>query len=128
MKYSGTGITVKKYNKDGNQVGDTETKTWSSLGINPESNKSWTYTTGDNYAYKYVIEYTTEVDTTGKTTQVQVDNTVTTDGGKTSTGSGTVTPAGGEVKLFKNVEKVDVQNMEITYLQTSKASLCLRKV
>lgn len=104
MKYSGNGITVKVM--DGNTVIRTITQSWADLGIDPQSATSWSYTlpnTSDdrNNTYKYVISYTSDVDTTGKVADFNVDNTVHDDEGHNTSGSGTVPPGGESVSLKK---------------------------
>ena len=55
------------------------------------------------------------MDTTGATSIVIVNNDVTTDGGQQSSGSGSVTPTGGEVHVHKNVQNINIANREITW-------------
>lgn len=66
--------------------------------------------------YKYIVEYQVKVTgTEGLVEQITVSNTVQTDGDKSSTGTGTYTPATGELKLYKTAEKIDYENKEVTW-------------
>ena len=81
MTYSGDGITVKVYKADGTYV-ETRNIAWNELEEKTDS--TWTYRVPESdsdKAYKYVITYTTEVDTTGATTIVTVENDVHTEHG-----------------------------------------------
>lgn len=117
MKYSGTGIKVQVYDANGALVRTDDPVSWNDM--ESKSDSSWTYripASDAGHAYKYVITYTTEVDVTGKTGATQVENTVHTDGGKSSTGHGNVpTPPGNEVKLEKSVGDIDMKNREVTW-------------
>ncbi len=66
--------------------------------------------------YKYIVEYQVKVTgTEGLVEQITVSNTVQTDGDKSSTGTGTYTPATGELKLYKTANKIDYENKEVTW-------------
>ena len=67
MKYTGNGITVRRYDAAGAQVGSDENISWSELGVNPASAYSWSWTIPetDTETYKYVITYNTVVDGSG---------------------------------------------------------------
>ena len=116
MKYSGTGIKVDVYDASGTMVRE-DNKLWSDLTNKTDS--TWTYTvptTDAGKAYKYVITYTTDVSVKGKTGSTVVDNSVTTDGGKTSSGQGNVpAPPGGDVKVEKTVDNIDLENNEVSW-------------
>ena len=114
-KYSGTGIKVDVFDANGTQVRADEVA-WAQLAA--KSDSSWTYTipaSDSGKAYKYVITYETESDLTGKTSITTVSNGVATGGGQTSSGGGQGVPVGGEVKVHKSVDKVDLDNREISW-------------
>ena len=115
MTYSGTGIKVQVYDKNG--VVREENVAWGDLTAKEDYTWIYTIPTSDaGKAYMYVITYTTEVDTNDEVSQVVVNNEVTTDGDKKGSGSGTVTPAGGTLEVYKNVEKVDLENKKIDWV------------
>lgn len=97
-KYSGDGITLTKYNKDGNEVsGSKQTINWSTL-TNYTENSGWTYTLpNDTEAYKYVITYTTSTDKSNLSTNTNVSNTATVKNNEktldTANGSVTIGPS-----------------------------------
>ena len=104
MSYSGKGITIAVM--DGNSVIRTITKTWGELGVDTSSAKTWSYTLPNesddrDNTYKYVISYTTDVDTTGKIADFKVNNTVDDGEGHNYNGEGTVGPGGEKVVLEK---------------------------
>ena len=116
MKYSGDGLEINVKDRSGRLV-RTDHPSWSDLAHKDDG--SWTYqvpSSDAGKAYRYEISYTTVVDLTNQTTQATVKNTVTTDGGKGSTGEAHVTPIGdNKVEAYKSVEKVDYEAREITW-------------
>ena len=115
MKYSGDGITVKVTDASGNTV-RTDNVEWGSLSSKTDS--TWTYvipTSDAGHPYKYEISYTTEAETKDLKKLTNVDNTGTTDGGGSSTGTGQVGPIGGGVELKKEAGNVDKINKEVTW-------------
>ena len=60
-RYSGDGVTIKKYDSSNNLVG-TITKSWAELGVTDDSTKFNFNLPGDNQPYCYKITYTTESD------------------------------------------------------------------
>lgn len=104
MYYFGNGITVTVM--DGDYVVSNYSKTWQELGIDPTTAQTWSYTlpnTEDdqNNTYKYIINYTTEVDATGKIVDFSVTNEVRDDENHASGGSGNVTPGTDRVTFKK---------------------------
>ena len=107
MSYSGTGIHIEKYLKDGTLAGTSDVR-WGTNGL-ILNESSWTYTIPEADAeqnYRYVITYETEVDsdTFLKTTDVSntVENEYDTDWGTASVGT-----TGEEVEAAKSaVESV----------------------
>lgn len=79
MRYSGAGIHVEKYEKDGTRAGSSDIR-WGTSGLSDGSGGStWTYTipqSDENHNYRYVITYETEVDSNAFLTQTTVRNTV----------------------------------------------------
>lgn len=111
MKYSGDGIRVQVYNPDGT-VAETRNIRWADLENKTDS--TWTYKIPeDDGVYKYVITYTTEVDTSDATSIVTVENDVHTEH-KDDHGSSNV-PIDDVVKLSKKGTDVDLENKEITW-------------
>lgn len=113
MTCSGSGIIVQVYDKNG--LVRTYDVGWDSL--TQKTDETWTYTipgSDAEHAYKYVITYTTVVDTSSLVTDVTVNNEVHTDGDKSGHGSGQVGP-GQRVEVQKDVQKVDIEHKEITW-------------
>ena len=85
--YSGEGLNVKIYDKNGTLV-DTITPSWSELQSKTET--GWTYKLPENASktpYKYVISYTTETDVNNVLDDsVHIRNTATDGNGGTATG------------------------------------------
>jgi len=107
--YSGTGITVKKTDKDGNVT--TETIPWSDLTAKDDT--SWTYTPTDTEAYYYEITYTTLKDVGDQLQDLTVNNKVTYLGNDTpATGLIGIDP---ENKLTVEKSAVDVANDKIVW-------------
>lgn len=110
MTYSGSGITVNVYdsNAENAQPIRTDNPTWGNNGLvkterTEHVGETWTYTipTSDNgHNYKYVIEYTTEVDMSGQLNNIQVDNKVETED-KEASNNATVTPGDDRVEVQK---------------------------
>ena len=62
MKYSGDGITVRKFDTSGNQVGSDINISWTQLNVDKETTKEWTYSLPSEAGkYKYTIIYTADV-------------------------------------------------------------------
>ncbi len=60
--YAGDGIVVEVYNAK-HELVDTRPVSWSELGIDPATDKSWTYDipAEDTLPYEYVVTYDTEI-------------------------------------------------------------------
>lgn len=94
MRYSGRGIHIVKYRKDGSEAGTSDIA-WGAGGLSAsQGGSAWTYTipsTDAGNAYRYVITYETEVDSEDflKTTTVSntVHNEYDTDHGADSVGT-----------------------------------------
>ena len=100
MSYSGSGITVYKY--DGNTLVGSEVVTWNSL--TKDGNESWEYTIpSTDKAYHYVIEYTTEVDTSTLLSNHAISNGVEGPGGQSWAGT-TVDVGGNKINIQKDFE------------------------
>lgn len=116
MHYSGSGITVTVM--DGDQTVGSYTKTWEELGISDLSSAyTWRHVLPDdddakNHTYKYVITYTTEVDTTGRITDFQVGNTVDDEDGHPHDGEGTVQPGEDRVTIQKESEGFNAETSD----------------
>ena len=115
MKYSGSGITIAVTDAEGRLV-RTYSVYWEDL--ENKTDYSWTYSIpqeDEGKAYKYVITYTTEVETKDLTQFTNVDNTGTTPGGGSSTGGGQVGPSTEQPTIDKTLEEVDLENKEVTW-------------
>lgn len=116
MKYSGSGIQVEVYDSNGGNPIRTDNIPWSSLASYNDSSWKYQIPDGDSgKAYKYIIKYTTEADTTGINTITNVSNTGTSTGGSSSTGAGQVTPSGDSVSFTKKAVNVDRTENTITW-------------
>ncbi len=88
-KYSGTGITVKKYTADGNLV-EEKPISWTELKSHSETTWSYELPPKDGTPYKYVISYTTTSDISKTTVDTDIKNHADFDG-KGTDGSAHVT-------------------------------------
>ena len=92
MKYNGEGITIQRYDAQGNLAGDPFTVKWDELPAFA-ADSTWQYTLpNDTEPYKYVITYTTSVDNANIIDATSVKNTVTDDKDHTSSKTVTVKP------------------------------------
>ena len=118
MKYSGDGLTVNVYDS-GNNLVRTDNVAWDSLASKSDSNWVYTIPSSDSEnAYKYVISYSTEVDTSDVNTITNVKNKVETEGGRSSEGTGSVGPSGETVTFVKDCLGVDMNDMTTTWTLT----------
>lgn len=81
-RYSGDGVTIQRYDSNGNPVGDPFTWTWAKLNVTNDSPGFQFKLPGDNQPYCYKITYTTESDVSnvwdnaeGLTNKANVDGT-----------------------------------------------------
>jgi pilin isopeptide linkage protein len=111
MVYSGNGIKVTAYKADGKQAW-TKDVPWNQLNLknNKDADKSWEYTIPNtNEALRYVITYTTEVDTTECDHDWSLVNHVDDNGNGSDTGV-TVNPTDDKkVEVHKTAESHDFQ-------------------
>ena len=61
-RYSGDGVTIQRYNSNGDPVGDPFTMTWVELGVTDASTGFNFNLPDDKAPYRYEITYTTESD------------------------------------------------------------------
>ena len=61
-RYSGDGVTIQRYNSNGDPVGAPFTMTWAALNVTNASTEFQFNLPGDNQPYCYKITYTTESD------------------------------------------------------------------
>ena len=102
MRYTGHGIHVEKFNKDGTSAGDYSVS-WGQNGLtNGNNGNSWSYTipSEDTGNYKYVITYTTEVDSDTLLKTTEVKNKVSDEYGNAN-GGANVKPTGETVTAAK---------------------------
>jgi hypothetical protein len=112
MKYYGSGITVKVYDKNGNLV---RTDSINYRNLTSYSDASWTYTIpdSDTKPYMYEITYQTVVDqdnVDGGGTVITVSNDANGDSGSASVGPS------GEIGVTKAVESISTS--EVTWIST----------
>ena len=111
MHYSGDGIVIEKFafNQDGSTTSQgTKSLSWDQLGIDPETDASWSYTIPDDGKYKYVITYTTQVDVSGQNGNTYVNNSVTDQDYHTGGGGTNVPPGSAKIgvdKIFNTATK-----------------------
>ena len=96
--YSGKGITISKYDRKGVFRG-SEKAVWADI-LSPDG-KSWSYTLSDTKPYKYVIDYTAQVDISSADEALTLNNTVTDSYDKAETS--TQIKADSEVEISKKV-------------------------
>ena len=103
MRYSGSGIHIERYLKDGTPAGTSDVH-WGTDGLSASKGGSaWTYTIPETDAgsnYKYVITYETEVDSETFLIPTSVSNTVEDEYGSDH-GSTGVETTGEEVEASK---------------------------
>ena len=102
MRYTGHGIHVDKYNKDGT-LADAYSVSWGQNGLTDGNNGStWSYTipSKDTGNYKYVITYTTKVDSDTLLKTTEVNNKASDDYGSAD-GKANVEPTGETVTAAK---------------------------
>ncbi len=91
--YHGDGVKIECRNRK-NELVETRSLTWEDLGIDPATDKSWTYhIPEDDPIYEYRVRYQTRVLRDGLENQILVTNTVTGKCG-TATGMEPVDPLG----------------------------------
>ena len=61
-RYSGDGVTIQRYDSNGDPVGAPFTMTWAELGVTDDSTEFQFKLPGDDQPYCYKITYTTESD------------------------------------------------------------------
>ncbi len=110
MKFSGTGVTVRVQDAEGNDVRPAEKIPWNELTSHDDY--SWAYTIKDTEAYKYTFTYTTEVDRDRIYTTTELYNDVDVDGGGKKTGHRGIGPwtPDYELKVEKHPIKVDLNS------------------
>lgn len=111
--YYGEGIQVTCRDKDG-KVCAVRFIPWEDLGVNPETDKSWTYhIPEDDPVYRYTIVYQSVVSLTGKTQDFLVDNYVTGKCGETKA-EVMIHPKGpGDVGVYKF--PTNIKSDEVTW-------------
>ena len=110
MRYSGTGIHVERYQKDGTSAGAYDVR-WGENGLSAsQGGSSWTYTIPESDAgqkYRYVITYVTEVDSEKFFQTTTVSNNVHNEYDNDYSGANVET-TGVEVKAEKKENKSTV--------------------
>lgn len=83
--YHGDGVKIECWNAQ-NELVETRTLTWEDLGVDPATDKTWTYhIPADDPKYEYRVRYQTRVLRDGLENQILVTNTIS---GKCGTASG----------------------------------------
>ena len=110
MRYSGNGLHIEKYEKDGTPAGSGDIA-WGTGGLTASNGGStWTYTipaSDAGHNYKYVITYETEVDSDMFLTTTTVNNSVR-DEYDTAYGGANIGTTGQEVDADKSVVHTNV--------------------
>ncbi len=114
MRYSGDGIHIERYKKDGTPAGTYDVQ-WGTNGLTESSGGStWTYTIperDEGQAYKYVITYETEVDSDVFLKSTDVNNKVWNDYDTDYSGI-TIEPTGEPVKAEKKAVQSTVDRVQ----------------
>ncbi len=104
--YSGEGITVKCYDKNGD-LAAARNIPWEDLGIDVENASTFTYNIPQtDPPYKYVMEYKTSSGTMDLTEQEYVSNTVTGKCGIAEAGQLLNPPNGGNIAVSKSATNI----------------------
>ncbi|MBR0227282.1 MAG: Cna B-type domain-containing protein [Clostridia bacterium] len=117
MSYTGDGVTLTI--KNGNDVVDTQTLFWASLGIDPATAKSWQYTIPDNGQpnhYQYIFTYNTIVDVSAQNGNTYVSNRVGDQDWNSAGGWQEVHPGSGVIGVEK--ENTAVSETEMSWTVT----------
>ena len=116
-RYSGDGVTIKKYNSSNNLV-DTITKSWSDLGVTDDSTGFNFNLPNDKTPYCYEITYTTESDVSNVwdnaenlTNKANVNSTEV-------TGTVSVGPTPGESFKVEKHHTMDYENKLVNWTVT----------
>ncbi len=122
VKYVGDGIYVQKYqvNNDGSTtaLGGQTLVTWGTLGIDPDTAKTWSYKITDSGKFMYVITYDTEVDVTGNNGNTTITNTGTDDKGGYGQVTETVGPGSSKIGVTKTFEEGQSSKKEMAWTVT----------
>lgn len=113
--YSGTGITVKKTDKNGTT--SSSNIAWANL---EKTNDSFTYTPSDSTPYLYEISYSTKAEASNSYTDFDVTNKVNSKGKDTEEKVGVGVPEGGKFEIQKDIVNVDKDKGEISWVITMK--------
>lgn len=113
MKYSGDGITIQKIDPNTGTVLSSTPVSWETLGVNKDSDSTWSYKITDDGKYKYVITYDTIVDVTGKNGNTAVGNTVG-DGDHNTGGWTEVGPGSASIGVDKEFKTATAEEMTWT--------------
>ncbi len=102
--YEGDGVEILCYADD--QLAERRFVTWQELGMDPLTDKSWTYYIPDtDPVYKYVLNYQTTVNMDNQTESVVVKNTAAGKGGIDSAYE-VLSPSGSNLGISKTAARV----------------------
>ena len=117
-RYSGDGVTIQRYDSNGNPVGDPFTRTWSDLGVTDDSTEFQFKLPGDDQPYCYKITYTTESDVSNVWDNAEnLTNKANVDGTEV-TGTVSVGPTPGESFKVEKHHTMDYENKRVNWTVT----------
>lgn len=116
MRYSGSGIHIERYQKDGTSAGSSDVA-WGTNGLSAsQGGSTWTYTipeADEGHSYKYVITYETEVDSNSLLQTTAVSNHVHNEYDNDYSGT-SIDSTGEEVKAEKTAVSSNVDALNKT--------------
>lgn len=116
MRYSGSGIHIERYQKDGTPAGSGDID-WGTNGLSAsQGGSSWTYTIPEEdagHSYRYVITYETEVDSESFLQTTTVSNHVHNEYDNDYSGI-SIETTGEEVKAEKTAVSSNVDAINMT--------------
>lgn len=117
-RYSGDGVTIQRYDSNGNPVGDPFTMTWVELGVTDASTGFNFNLPDDKAPYRYEITYTTESDVSNVWDNAEnLTNKANVDGTEV-TGTVSVGPTPGESFKVEKHHTMDYENKLVNWTVT----------
>ena len=117
-RYSGDGVTIQRYDSNGNPVGNPFTRTWSDLGVTDDSTEFQFKLPGDDQPYCYKITYTTESDVSNVWDNAEnLTNKANVDGTEV-TGTVSVGPTPGESFKVEKHHTMDYEKKLVNWTVT----------
>lgn len=117
-RYSGDGVTIQRYDSNGNPVGDPFTWTWAKLNVTNDFPGFQFNLPGDNQPYCYKITYTTESDVSNVWDNAEnLTNKANVDGTEV-TGTVSVGPTPGESFKVEKHHTMDYEKKLVNWMVT----------